>query len=412
MKKIAAFVIMLVSCAGICFGNEGRTAVSIMNITATSGITVAEAVQLTKKLLNELVLRDVYDVVDLDKRDEVLREQGFQQTGACDETSCLVEAGKLLGVKKIIGGCIGRIGSVYSVELQMVDVLTGKVEKVYSNQCSGDPARLLGLMKESSYTFAGMTVPPEKTVLPVTPPSEVIASQKNIPTGDDLLRGPVALSSGLAAFYPFNGNARDESGNKNHGNVKGAEFTSDRFNRTNRAYWFDGINDYILVPDAPSLDLTGAVSISAWIRPDVTPQSEGAAVICKGYGTGDEVYCLDITTYANTTLRFLIWTGGSYRQNMTTGWLTSGKVGQWINIVAVFDGNARKSWLFENGRLISSQSGYPSVLDCNDHPLSIGSREQRQGTGYNLCFKGAIDDLRIYNRVLNFDEIKALANEK
>ncbi len=412
MKKIVLFTTIIALGANLCFGKDEHTAIAVMNITATSGITLAEATQLTKKLLNELVLRDMYDMVDLDKRDEVLKEQGFQQTGACDETSCLVEAGKLLGVKKIIGGCIGKVGSVYSVELQMVDVLTGKVEKVYSNQCSGDPARLLDLMKESSYTFAGMTAPPEKTVLPATPPSDLIVSPKTVSNEYDLPRGQVALSSGLAVFFPFNGNARDESGNKNHGKVNSAALTSDRFNRTDRAYWFDGINDYILVPDAPSLDLTGAVSISVWIRPDVTPQIEGAAVVCKGFGTGDEVYCLDITTYANTTLRFLMWIGGSYRQNMTTGWLTSGKVGQWVNIVAVFDGKARKSWLFENGRLISSQSGYPSVLDYNDHPLSIGSREQRRGTDYNLCFKGAIDDLRIYNRVLNLNEIKALVNEK
>lgn len=223
---------------------------------------------------------------------------------------------------------------------------------------------------------------------------------------------PPIVSDGLVAYYPFNGNANDESGNNNNGNVYGAGLTQDRFNTPSKAYLFDGIDDYILVPDSPVLDLTNAVSISVWIRPDVTPQAEGAAVVCKGYGAGDEVYCLDMTTYANTTLRFLVWVGGSYRQNMTTNWLTSDKVGQWINIVAIFDGKARKSWLFENGRKISTEKGYHLTLDCNNHPLSIGSREQHRGSNYNLCFKGAIDDVRIYNRVLNLDEIKALAVEK
>ena len=52
----------------------------------------------------------------------------------------------------------------------------------------------------------------------------------------------VDLQSGLVAYYPFNGNANDESGNGHHGTVMGATLTSDRFGRPNKAYHFNGLS--------------------------------------------------------------------------------------------------------------------------------------------------------------------------
>ena len=54
-------------------------------------------------------------------------------------------------------------------------------------------------------------------------------------------------TEGLVGWYPFDGNADDESGNENHGVVNGAMLTEDRFGQENVAYSFDGINDYIEV---------------------------------------------------------------------------------------------------------------------------------------------------------------------
>jgi len=74
------------------------------------------------------------------------------------------------------------------------------------------------------------------------------------------------INDGLVAYYPFNGNVNDESGNGNNGIVYGATLTNDRLGNPNSAYSFDGINDYISVPDSYSLrSPTEAVSISAWI---------------------------------------------------------------------------------------------------------------------------------------------------
>lgn len=59
----------------------------------------------------------------------------------------------------------------------------------------------------------------------------------------------IQLDSGLVAYYPFNGNAIDESGNGNNGAIFGPTLTEDRFGNKNVAFWFDGISTYIKVPD-------------------------------------------------------------------------------------------------------------------------------------------------------------------
>ncbi|MFW9930969.1 MAG: hypothetical protein ACFFD1_16390, partial [Candidatus Thorarchaeota archaeon] len=71
-------------------------------------------------------------------------------------------------------------------------------------------------------------------------------------------------SAGLVAYYPFNGNAKDESGNGNDGVIIGASATKDRFGTRNSAYSFDGVDDYIEVADSRSLNFTNSFTISAW----------------------------------------------------------------------------------------------------------------------------------------------------
>ena len=84
-----------------------------------------------------------------------------------------------------------------------------------------------------------------------------------------VLAAPVALADlndGLVAYYPFNGNAEDASGNGNNGTVNGATLTEDRLGNADSAYSFDGNNDYIEVEDDHSLDLTNTFTISLWIK--------------------------------------------------------------------------------------------------------------------------------------------------
>lgn len=62
-----------------------------------------------------------------------------------------------------------------------------------------------------------------------------------------------SLQDGLVAYYPFNGNANDESGSGNHGTVHGPILNTDRFGAAGNAYDFDGLDDYIEIPDSDSM---------------------------------------------------------------------------------------------------------------------------------------------------------------
>ena len=71
---------------------------------------------------------------------------------------------------------------------------------------------------------------------------------------------------GLVGYWPFNGNANDESGNGNHGTVNGATLTSDRNGTANSAYSFNGVSNYIEIPNNSKFRGLDNISIVAWIN--------------------------------------------------------------------------------------------------------------------------------------------------
>lgn len=151
MGRTSAMIALAFFSAAMLWGQ--KTTVSVSDLAVTGGISADECRQLTRKLLNELAAAGIYDVLDIGKRDQILKEQEFQMTGACDQASCLVEVGQLLGVQKMIGGSIGKLGNAYSVELQMVDVRTSRVDVPFSRSYSGNASVLLGAMREAALEF-------------------------------------------------------------------------------------------------------------------------------------------------------------------------------------------------------------------------------------------------------------------
>ncbi|CAB1056199.1 Chitin binding protein, partial [Olavius sp. associated proteobacterium Delta 1] len=96
------------------------------------------------------------------------------------------------------------------------------------------------------------------------------------------------LSQGLVAYYPFNGNANDESGNGNHGVVYGAMAAEDRFGTLDSAYEFDGVSSYIEIADNTALRISGTdFTLSAEVLVKSYNSSYQSALLVKR-GTGLE----------------------------------------------------------------------------------------------------------------------------
>lgn len=99
------------------------------------------------------------------------------------------------------------------------------------------------------------------------------------------------LSSGLVAYYPFDGYANDASGHGHHGVVKGATLTGDRFGNPNNAYSFDGEDDCILAKDADSLDIQNDISLVAWVKTDGSHKNVGM-IVAKHFTSNARAYTL------------------------------------------------------------------------------------------------------------------------
>src|ERR1700679_2166641 len=93
----------------------------------------------------------------------------------------------------------------------------------------------------------------------------------------------VNLTQGLMAYYPFNGNANDASGNNNNPSFNSATLTSDRLGNANSAYHFNG-SEYIQIPNNPGINSTNQISLCAWVRPTGFYQGlcHGNSILMKG----------------------------------------------------------------------------------------------------------------------------------
>lgn len=158
----------------------GVQTVAVMPLGYT-GISATDAEFMTERLMIELARSGGLEIMERSRRDEILREREFQQSGACDAVACLVEAGRLLAVQKIIGGSIGQIGQVISIQVRIIDLRTGAVERTAVRDYSGGVEMVLTQgMREVALELTGRLgaqprdtlryAPKPKTSLPIQAP--------------------------------------------------------------------------------------------------------------------------------------------------------------------------------------------------------------------------------------------------
>lgn len=112
--------------------------------------------------------------------------------------------------------------------------------------------------------------------------SGVVVSQRAVADIDSVTFSRYTFpTKGLVAWYPFNSNANDESGNGNNGIVAGATLTTDRFGIANKAYAFNGTNNYVTCPSGSTstLNVIGDISFSYWLK---TTQTSSGVILAFG----------------------------------------------------------------------------------------------------------------------------------
>lgn len=134
--------------------SQTKASVAVMDMEP-KGVPENEVSALSDRLRTELFRTGTFDVMERGKMQDVLKEQGFQQSGACNTDACAVEIGQLIGVQKIIGGSLGKVGKTYTVNLRMIDVKTGRIERSVTEDYTGEIDKLLtSTMKTVANTLA------------------------------------------------------------------------------------------------------------------------------------------------------------------------------------------------------------------------------------------------------------------
>jgi carboxyl-terminal processing protease len=129
--------------------------IAVIDFKCGKGIESDVCGSLTDVSISELVKIGKYTVIDRSNRDKILAEQGFQQSG-CVEDKCMVEAGRLLGVGKIVVGSITKIGQTYLVNLQLINVQSASVDTTAEDECRCELEGLIQSVRNAARKLMGV----------------------------------------------------------------------------------------------------------------------------------------------------------------------------------------------------------------------------------------------------------------
>jgi len=211
---------------------------------------------------------------------------------------------------------------------------------------------------------------------------------------------PSIPTAGLVAYYPFNGNANDESPNLNNGIVVGATLTTDRNGNQNNAYSFNGTTDYIKITGA--LPVTNLFTISFWaysenasgysnILSDGSSSVGGSDFLINFRGNN-----IGIRADKNAPL--------NYEDSSPVELQNLDLVGKWVHVIWVMTPTYSKIYVNGVEKVTINEAG--SNEGYHDDFSFIGARQVWGSPDH--FFTGKLDDIRIYNRELSSDELQSL----
>lgn len=102
-----------------------------------NNVDAGETVAITNRLRFYLGEQAIFQVIERQKMDEMIDEVGFQLSGACDTDECVVQVGKILGARKMVAGSVSKVGTIYSLQIRLVDIETSTIEFQALSDVSG-----------------------------------------------------------------------------------------------------------------------------------------------------------------------------------------------------------------------------------------------------------------------------------
>jgi TolB-like protein len=156
--------------------STGKITISVYGLKAISvSDNLAESLQ--EHVESNLINYGLFDVMSRSDMDMILKENRFQQSGACSDEECVVEAGHILGVQKIVTGTVSRVGHTYNVVLKMVDVESGRLESAANRKHTGSIDNLLDIAEEMVGELIGPKKNEENESDSATAPAPVLPTE-------------------------------------------------------------------------------------------------------------------------------------------------------------------------------------------------------------------------------------------
>ena len=208
---------------------------------------------------------------------------------------------------------------------------------------------------------------------------------------------------GAVACYQFNGNANDASGNSFNGTVHGATLDVGRNGDANGSYHFGGYKsgnpDYIELPTLQSMNNTEEISISMWIKVDVSIPTGNSPFTLMPDVPGDR-----LNAHVNYSPYTIFWDNGDIYGNGRV-YVNQTNSYSWDHFVFIKSATGNKMQVYKNNVLIIDASKHDDITDKN-RSIRLGG-----GAGGDQYFAGWMDDVRIYKKALSASEVTALFNE-
>ncbi len=234
--------------------------------------------------------------------------------------------------------------------------------------------------------------------------------------GPEEIRTLVGVKPGLVAHWSFDEGGgtqiRDDSGAGNHGVLLNP--TGDTWTRglAGGALYFDGTLGpgaaYVSVPDAPSLHIAAEISFAAWVRCDDIGRDapilakEGEGKLSYWFGT----FGLTSTGSSPGNFGTLLSNDGNQPWNLMDRDQGAVPQGQWTHLATTWDGTTVRHYM--NGDALPQTRAFAGPIRFSDAFLAIGVNSLYTFAANRTAFKGAIDDVSLYNRALGPAEVRAL----
>ncbi|OIN97590.1 hypothetical protein AUJ66_02585 [Candidatus Desantisbacteria bacterium CG1_02_38_46] len=171
IKKL--FLVLVICLISVVFfsplvsAQEPKTTAAVIDLQAEEGVSQSVARMLSDYLRAQLFNTQKFIMVTRENMEQILKEQQFQLAG-CTSEECIVQAGQLLGVRKMFTGFVGKVGTTYLITLKIIDVESGKIDRVETEECDKceESALLISIKNITNKIIGAPAIITKKTEIP------------------------------------------------------------------------------------------------------------------------------------------------------------------------------------------------------------------------------------------------------